>query len=73
MTEHEYLVVNVSYKSDNRIAFVSANYRIIFSRIRKEKLDAYLKELDDDGWDLIKVDRSNDGWNQAYYFRRKKE
>ena len=73
MTEREYLVINVSYGRKDRIAFVSANYRMIFSNIRKDKLEAYLNELNDDGWELIRVDTLNNGWNQAYYFVRSKE
>ena len=73
MAEREYLVINVSYRGKNRIAFVSANYRMIFSKISKERLEAYLTDLSDDGWELIKVTTSNEGWNQAFYFRRNKK
>lgn|GEM_PF-6573217 len=73
MTESEYLVINISYRHKNRIAFVSANYRMIFSNISTDRLQVYLNELSEDGWELIKVDALDNGWKQTYYFRRGKE
>jgi len=72
MAEREYLVVNVSYGRNNKIAFVSANYRMVFSNIHKDELDTYLNGLGSDGWQLLRVNTWNDGADQAYYFRRTK-
>ena len=66
MAEREYLVVNVSYRRKNKITFVSSNYRMMFSNICQDELDAYLNELSEDGWELLRVNTWNDGVEQAY-------
>ncbi len=70
---HEYLVINVSYKGENLNHFVSANYRLVFSQITQEELDAYLQELEQHGWTLLRMQAWGDGWVRAYYYMRSME
>jgi len=70
MAEREYFVVNISYGHNNKVTFVSSNYRMVFSNIHKKELDAYRRSLRDDGWELLKINTWNDGAEQAYYFFR---
>lgn len=35
--------------------------------------DAYLTKLGDEGWELVTVNMWNDGYDDSYYFKRRKE
>ena len=73
MMKREYLVVNVSHSSEDKIRFVSSNYRLILFDIRRDEFDAYLKKLVSDGWELTRVDSWNDGWDETYWFKHSRE
>ncbi len=70
MQKWEYLRVTVIYTDNDKIDSVSANNREFLRLIDHDEWDAYLNKLGIEGWELLSVNMWNDGWDEAYYFKR---
>lgn len=73
MIKWEYLRLSVSYRESGLIDFVASGLKEFLSDVAPHEWDDYLNKLGDDGWELVSVNMWNDGWDEAYYFKRPKE
>ncbi len=84
MDEWEYFRIAVSYRENGRIDFVAkkdkdpssiathGGMKAHFNVMRSE-WETFLQRLGEEGWELINVDKNEDGRNETYNFKRVKE
>ena len=74
MQQWEYLVLDVLYQEESvhLIKSVGSQHEELFSNIRKDELNSYLRKLRGEGWQFVYVHTMFDGQNEMYYFRRRK-
>jgi hypothetical protein len=71
MIKWEYLRITVIYDTNDIINSVNANDRELLHKVEHHEWDAYLNKLGDEGWELVSVNMWNDGYDEAYYFKRR--
>jgi hypothetical protein len=84
MGEWEYFHIAVSYRENGRVDFVAKKDKDPSSiathggmkaqfNIAPGEWEAYLQKLRDEGWELVSVDKSEQGHNVTYTLRRAKK
>ncbi len=83
MDEWEYFRIAVSYRDDGRVDFVAKKDKDPASlathggmkaqfNIAPKEWEAYLQNLRDEGWELVSVDKGDNGRTEAYLLKRRK-
>ena len=70
--EYKHLILDVIFADDQKtIKNIFVDSKRVLSDVTEEDLSAYLKQLDDEGWEFIHL-HTKDQLYRVYYFKRKK-
>jgi hypothetical protein len=73
MVNWKHLIVDVIFADDQiTIKSVFADSKQVLSNVAEADLQAYLKQLGNDGWEFVHV-HTRDELYRVYYFKRRKE